>query len=193
MDIVAAIVGGFLAAGTGWFLQTRLESSRLSRARKLLVAGMSDDLRNSIDLYDRIAEDWEKSRIIWFNLVDELFDSRHVYAHNKDWVTVIDDEELRKEIFQYYRKSAQHLLQLRNAQQRKYDIQNRFNLLVQEHRMRNPGIELEPAQAFVAPTMAAENDELHYLEKQIPDLVGGLIRYKSSANQVLEKLRVVKL
>jgi hypothetical protein len=154
---------------------------------------MSDDLRNSVELYDRIAEDWEKSRTIWFNLVDELFESRHVYANNKDWITVIDDEELRKEIFQYYRKSAQHLLQLRNAQQRKYDIQNRYNLLVQEYRMRNPGIELEDARATVAPTMATESEELNYLDKQIPDLVSGLSRYKINAESVLEKLKFIKL
>jgi hypothetical protein len=32
-QIIAALIGGFLAAGTGWFLQTRLEAARLKRLK----------------------------------------------------------------------------------------------------------------------------------------------------------------
>jgi len=190
MEIIAAIIGGFLAAGTGWFLQVRLEASRLDRLKRLLFLGMTDDLRNSIELYDRIAEDWEKSKIIWFNLITELFESRHIYTNNKDWITLIEDENLRKEIFQYYRKSANHLLQLQNSQQRKYDIQNRFNMLVQDLRIRNPQLSLQDAQNNISTTMVAENNELNYLDQQIPDLVNGLGRYKANANSILDRLKL---
>jgi hypothetical protein len=150
MDILSAIVGGFLAAGTGWFLQTRLEASRQKKIKELLLIGMSDDLRNSLELYVRLEEDWEKSRVIWFTTINELTESRHIYTNNKDWITLIKNEELRKNILKYYRKSANHLIQLQNTQQRKYDIQNRFNAQVQELRIKNPTLELKEAQDQVA-------------------------------------------
>ena len=46
-QIIAALIGGFLAAGTGWFLQTRLELSRTEKARDLLTIGICDDLNHS--------------------------------------------------------------------------------------------------------------------------------------------------
>ena len=32
-QIIASVVGGFLAAGTGWLLQNRLEASRISKLK----------------------------------------------------------------------------------------------------------------------------------------------------------------
>ena len=60
-QIIAALVGGFLAAGTGWFLQNRLEASRLQRLKQLLIIGISDDMKSSAELYDRVIDEWEKS------------------------------------------------------------------------------------------------------------------------------------
>lgn len=189
VEIVSAIIGGFLAAGTGWLLQHRLESGRLKRTKQLLLLGITDDLANSIELYDRITEDWEKSKIVWFNLLNELSESRHVYTNNKDWITLIEDEQLRKDILQYYRKSANHLLLLQNSQQRKYDIQGRYNSLVQEFRLQHPQVELDAAQKQVATNMSIESEELASLDKQLPELVSGLSRFRSNAKSMLESLK----
>ena len=189
MDILSAIIGGFLAAGTGWFLQTRLEAARLARTKQLFLLAITDDLTNSIELYDRIAEDWEKSRIIWFNLISEVSDSRHIFQNNKDWITLVTKEQLRKDILQYYRRSANHLLRLQNAQQRKYDIENRFDALVQDLRLQGPSLAPDAAEKTVAATMAKEFSELAGWETQISNLVNGITRYKSTAESILERLK----
>jgi hypothetical protein len=41
-QLIAALVGGFLAAGTGWFLQVRLEASRRKHLKQLLLLGITD-------------------------------------------------------------------------------------------------------------------------------------------------------
>lgn len=63
-QIIAALVGGFLAAGTGRFLQVRLEASRMKRLKELLIIGIKDDLKSSVDLYERVIDDWDKSQIV---------------------------------------------------------------------------------------------------------------------------------
>jgi hypothetical protein len=83
MEILAAILGGFLAAGTGWFLQTRLENTRLKRLRTLLLVGLRDDLNNAIELFNRLSDDWDKSKIVWFTSINEFAESREVYIQKQ--------------------------------------------------------------------------------------------------------------
>jgi len=83
-QIIAALAGGFLAAGTGWFLQNRLEASRLKRLKQLLIIGISDDLKSSVELYSRVIDEWDKSQIVWFTTLNELRESRQTYLKNRD-------------------------------------------------------------------------------------------------------------
>ena len=95
------MVGGFLAASTGWFLDRRREKAKVKQLRKLLTTGIGDDLQHSIDLYDKIADEWEKTKTVWFATLNELRESRQTYLNNKDWVTIFEDAELRTKIFRY--------------------------------------------------------------------------------------------
>ena len=186
--IVSAIVGGFLAAGTGWLVQSRLEKSKISRLKNLLIVGITDDLTNSLELYDQISEGWERSRIVWFNLLSEIADSRHVYVNNRDSIVLLDDSELRTRILQYYRKSGNHLLSLQNAQQRTYDIQDKYNHAVQSCQLQDRTFTLEQAQEIVAQTMSNEGSELTHWKEQLPSLVAGIQRFKEEAHQIREDL-----
>lgn len=185
MEILATIIGGFLAAGTGWFVQTRLEATRLSRLRTLLITGITDDLKNSIELYDKLTEEWERGRIVWFNILTELGESRHIYVNNRDSIILIEDVELRNKILQYYRKSGNHLLSLQGGQQRKYDIQNKYDLAVQNLRLQTPTLTDDQARNLVVDTMRNEVTELTYWNGQLPILVTGLQRYKNEAREIL--------
>jgi hypothetical protein len=189
MEIFAAIVGGFLAAGTGWFVQSRIEAARESRHKQLLLLGIKDDITNSLELYDQLIEDWERSRTVWFNLLTQINDSRHIYVNNRSSIVLIKSESLRNRILQYYRKSGNHLLGLQNAQQRKYDIQSKYNLAVQNQQLQNHDLTLEAAQALVVQTMAAESDELTYWDNQLPFLVAGIQRFKDDAREIRELLK----
>ncbi len=189
MEILAAIVGGFLAAGAGWFVQSRIEASRESRHKKLLLLGITDDLTNSLELYDQLTEDWERSRIVWFKLLTEIGDSRQIYVNHRSSIVLIKSESLRNRILQYYRKSGNHLLALQNAQQRKYDIQGKYNLAVQNQQLQNHDLSLEAAQAIVVQAMTAESDELAYWNDHLPVLVAGVQRFKDDAREIRELLK----
>jgi len=189
MEIIATIAGGFIAAITGWFVQTRIEASRTKRLKKLLILGITDDLDNSLDLYDQLTENWERSQVVLFNLLTEVLDSRHVYVNNRDSIVLINDTNLRNKIFQYYRKSGNHLLNLQSLQQRKYDIDNKFKLALQDQRLRNPQLPLDQAQDLVFQTMSGERDEWAYYDKQIPALISGIQRFKNDAKDIREALK----
>ena len=189
MVIVAAIIGGFLAAGTGWFVQARIEASRLKRLKKLLIVGITDDLNSSLDLYDQLTESWEQSQVVWYNLITEIFDSRHIYVNNRDSVALIKDKELRNKILQYYRRSGNHLTRLQSLQQRKYDIQSEYNLAVRNQRLGNPQLSLQQAKSLVFETMTDENFERTYCDEQIPAFISGIQRFNDEAREIREALR----
>ena len=82
-QLLAAVVGGFLAACTGWGLQYLQEKSRTHKTRSLLTIGICDDLNHSVSLYDKIEEEWDKTKIIWFSTLNEIKESRQIYKENK--------------------------------------------------------------------------------------------------------------
>lgn len=186
---LATILGGLLAAGAGWFVQNRIEASRIDRQRQLMLQGIDDDLSNSIELYDQLAADWERSKIVWFNLLTELGDSRHTYVNNRDFMLLVRDKDLRNRIVRYYRKSGHHLLSLQNAQQRKYDIEARYTQAVQQYLLANPDLQEEQVREVVARSMDKESQELTYWNEQLPTLVAGLERFKSEARELLREIK----
>lgn len=193
MDILSAFIGGILAAGTGWFLQNRLESARIKKLKNVLLLGVNDDLKTSVVLYEQIAEGWERSKTIWFNLINELSDSRHIYTNNKEWIILIEDEELRNDISQYYRQSANHLLSLQNSQQRIYDIENKYLRELQDFKIRNPTIDADSAKEIVLSSMNNESSDLAHYQDQIPILVAGMNRFRDKANNILNRLNIEKV
>lgn len=87
-------------------LDRKREKEKANLVKRLLIAGVTDDLQHSITLYEKIAEEWGKSRTIWFSTLNELKESRRTYQNNKDWVTLLENQELRSTIFRYYLRSA---------------------------------------------------------------------------------------
>ena len=56
-EIIAALIGGFLAAGTGWLLHTRAETARIGRARDLLTTAIRDDLQHTTAVFERLEDE----------------------------------------------------------------------------------------------------------------------------------------
>lgn len=185
-QIIAALVGGFLAAGTGWFLQNRLEATRLKRLKQLLIIGISDDLKSSAELYSRIIDEWEKSQIVWFTTLNELRESRQTYLKNRDWMVLINDEGLRQKLFKYYHRSADHINLLENQQRRKYEIQAKLNDVVRDLQLRNNVLEREPALEQAVGLMHTENQELMRLNSTIPQDIQRMRDFKGEAKELLD-------
>ena len=188
-QIIAALIGGFLAAGTGWFLQVQLEKARLKRTKKLLTLGIIDDIEQAIHLYDRISDEWDKSQTIWFSSLNELKESRQTYQNNKDWILVYDDAELRKQIFQYYLKSADRINTLEYQQRRKYEIEHKLNELIRDIKFGDASLTHEQAVELAVSLMEAENREYANLQKSIPEEVAKLKEYKGEAKELLNRLK----
>lgn len=183
-EIVAAVLGGFLAGLVGWFTQYQLEERRIQESRRLFIAGVLDDLASSTELYKRIAEDWERSQVVYFSVITELDDSRHAYTSNRNHVLLIPSADLRKRIAAYYRKSALHLLSLRNFQQRKYDIDAQYLAGFRQYKLANPATDDDVVRYTVLGTMTSEAKELEALNAQLPSLVAGLHRFALDAQSL---------
>jgi hypothetical protein len=188
-QLVAALIGGFLAAGTGWFLQVQLEKSRLKRTKKLLTLGITDDLEQAIHLYDRVGDEWDKSQTIWFSSLNELKESRQTYQNNKDWILVYEDADLRKQIFQYYLKSADRINTLEYQQRRKYEIEQKLHELTRDIKYRDSSITHDQAVQQAISLMEPENREYTNLQASIPDAVRKLKEYKSEAKELMNRLK----
>lgn len=187
-QIIAALVGGFLAAGTGWFLQVRLEASRLKRLKQLLLLGISDDLKSAAELYARVIDEWEKSQIVWFTTLNELRESRQTYLRNRDWMVLIKDETLRQKLFKYYHRSADHINLLENQQRRKYDIQSKLNEVMRDVQLRNTALTREQALQQAVQLMHAEDQELVGINNLLPPGIQKMRDFKVEAKELLDAL-----
>jgi len=187
---IAVLLGGFLAAGTGWFLQVRLEKSRQKVAKKLLTLGITDDLEQAIYLYDRISDEWDKSKTIWFSTLNELKESRQTYQNNKDWVVLYDEPDLRKQIFQYYLKSGFQINNLEYQQRRKYELEHKLNELIRDIKYRDGSISDSHAVALATNIMEAEHREYDNLQNSIPEAVTKLKEFKGEAKDLKNRLQL---
>lgn len=187
-EIFAAVVGGFLAAGTGWFLQSRLEASRQKRLAQLFILGVRDDLKSSIDLYDRLMDEWEKSQTVWFTTINELRESRQTYQKNRDWLILLKNESIRQRLFRYYHRSADHLTLVENQQRRKYEIQSKLTELVRDIQLRDSTLSREAAVAQAVGLMHAEDQELVGINTSLPQGVQKLRDFRGEAKELLASL-----
>jgi hypothetical protein len=192
-EIIAAVIGGFLAAGAGWFLQWRLEAARIKRLKQLLILGITDDLKTSIDLYNRLIDDWDKSQIVWFTTLNELRESRQTYLKNREWLVLINDESLRQKVFKYYHRSADHINLLENQQNRKYNIQGKLDEISRDILLRDKELSFDEAQQQAIRAMYAEDKELVNLNSFMPQNIQKVRDFKIEANDLLTKFESKKV
>ncbi|MGK2873795.1 MAG: hypothetical protein ACSLFL_16315 [Alphaproteobacteria bacterium] len=187
--IIGALIGGALSAGTGWVLDRSREKARISKLRELLIIAICDDLQHSINLYEKIAEDWEKTNTVWFPTLNEIKESRYTYQNNKDWIHVFDNAELRRGIFRYYLQSADCINTLENQQRRKYELRSKFNDTVRKIRFDDSKMTKEDASNLAIQYMDEEDQEFRSFEKSIPESISKLFHFKSKAEGLLRDLK----
>ncbi|MES2635050.1 MAG: hypothetical protein V4669_18935 [Pseudomonadota bacterium] len=187
-ELIAAVVGGFLAAATGWFLQNRLEASRQKKLAQLFVIGVRDDLKASVDLYDRLMDEWEKSQTVWFTTVNELRESRQTYQKQRDWLVLLQNEGVRQKLFRYYHRSADLLTLIENQQRRKYEIQSKLTELVRDLQLRDGTLSREAAIQQAVALMHAEDQELIGINGSLPQNVQKLRDFRGEAKELLANI-----
>jgi hypothetical protein len=110
-----------------------------------MIIGVTDDLKSSVELYDRVLSEWEKTQIVWFTTLNELRESRQTYLKNRDALVLINNGSLRQRLFRYYHRSADQINLLENQRRRKYEIQSRLNDLVRDLQLRDAVLNRERA------------------------------------------------
>ena len=120
--VFGPIFGGLISGVIGFSSQWLTDARRRKFATKLFVQGLIEDLRHYITMSKRIEEDYRKSGIIYFNLINSIYESRGHYLRNRDFVLGISDSGLRAELQEFYRHSNDLLTGLQNGQQRLDEI-----------------------------------------------------------------------
>lgn len=189
--IVSTFVGAFLAAGTGYLFEQKRESTRMAQARKLLKTAIADDLKYVVSLYDKIGDEWDKTKTVWFATLNEIRESRFTYQNNKDWIHVFDDPELRRRIFRYYLQSAERMNNLEYQQRRKYEIEARFNDTIRDIKQKDPTLSHDAAVKATTSYMENENHEYDNLQKSIPDSISKLSEFKREAQELTKLLDAI--
>lgn len=187
--IIAAAIGGILAAGTGWFLDWRRQQDHLQRQKNLFLIGIIDDLQHSLTLFDKIDEEWDKTKTVWFSTLNELRESRQTSLAHKDSVVVLKNQDTRKRLFRYYLKTNELVGQMEYQQQRIYEIQRRFRELHNNISIRQPEMPQTDVSNLVLTIMKDENAEFTQLAAGLPATVEKLKGYKTDCMELLNELK----
>lgn len=186
------VLGGALAAGAGLVADFFRNWLRERTARKRLATAIRDDLRQALGIYDRLAEDWQRSQIVWFSTTDQFSASRASYYRNRDWA-VLFGEKLRDDIFRYYIDSEQFVGSLVSAQRRKGEIQIAFERETMRLRVQiNPTTHQlftdAEAHTIVAQQMVAELAELGHATAWLQNGLGRVPEFRAKADALLTRL-----
>lgn len=184
-EIVAAVIGGFLAAITGYIIERYREKSKLRQLKALLCIGIEDDLRNSVELYDKLLEDYEKTQVVWHATINELKESRQIYQNSKDWITLFKDDAFRKRVFRYYHRSTDLLSGLQYSEQRKYELNQKIRELARSIRQNDPTCSEPDADVLSRQYLSDDVRALAWTEGTIPKDLAKLKEYCQEAKALL--------
>lgn len=193
MELLSAMLGGFLAAGTGWLLQIQIERQKVARIRKFLSIAIADDLEHSLNIYDRIEDEWSMTSTIWFSSLNELRESRAVFINNKDSIISFNDQKIRRRIFKYYLKSSELIGLLDFYQRRRYELQGKFNDMVTNIKINENGISEEKAKEIALSIMHQEDEEFKKIENAIPETIKKLLGQKLEATELMTSLKMKRV
>jgi len=115
-NFLSLVLGGLIAGGVG-FACFRIEAWRNMRhGRKALARSLESDLRSSVELYDEIASNWNSTKTILFDLLDQMVFVRTNYASDRQHLGLLGDGSLRDRLNIYFRKSYVTLNKVRERQ-----------------------------------------------------------------------------
>ncbi len=153
-----------------------------------MIVGVTDDLKSSAEIYDRIQDEWDKTRIVWFTTINELRESRQTYLKNRDWMVLLENDGLRLRLYRYYHRSTEHLNLLENQQRRKYEIEGKANELIRDLQLRDSTLTRDKAIPLAAALMEPEGNELTGIDSMLPQNLQRLRDFKAEAKELLTAL-----
>lgn len=148
------------------------KENRQLKVRKIYFSeALLFDLENSINLYDRLKSDYDKTKSIWFEHLSELREYRSKYEQFHENILLFS-EPLRKRVFNYYAKTKWLINVLQDNQLRKQEIRSRNN-------------KFDSFESCILSEIK-QGDELNELENHIKLKLDELIGFKQEAAQIMQ-------
>ena len=186
IDIFLTILGGFLAAGAGLLVWLAQEKVRAHRMVSYVKTALREDLEFSIETYERLMSDWNKTKIVWLVYIDALNESRKRYYENKGYIFLLN-ENLRKKLFKYYRASDDIIHMLEYLQKRRYDLQRQYAGTVRDLMIRDSK-DLESAKKRVQEIFIDEEIEYNRIPESIEGYFQKLLATQHDAQELLRDI-----
>ncbi len=191
--IIAAIVGGLLAGGTGWFISYSKDCRDFKRKADFFTEVIKDDLNKAMRLYKKLVKEWEKDSIISFDTLGELAASREIYNKNKEWLFIYP-ESIRNNIWDYYYQSGvltDYISYLENC---------KLQILIPEQEMQlclknqNPSMSQEQINNQVKYTRSiSQRPKLEWINESLPQKINVCRKLIQEAEIILIELNRIKI
>lgn len=190
-NIISTILGGALAAGAGWFVTWRTENAKRNEMSNFLKRAILDDLKYSITIYEKIQDDWSKNSLIWFISINEFKKSRKTYEKYDDHILLFGSDDLRNRVWNYYLKSETLISILENQQTRKYILDNKYNDLFREIKLKDGALSDEKIAELTRDLMKNEQIELNFINQAMPINVSKLDRFINEAQNIINLIEKI--
>lgn len=187
-EIIATIIGGFIAAGAGLLVEFYKDKRKEVKFRKRFATAIKDDLKNSISQYEKIQDDWEKSSLIWFVTINEVRKSRKIYEKYNENILLFESAELRNRISKYYLKSDNLISQLECMQNKKYLIDSKFKNICMDFKLKDNSLTDEIVKNRASEIMTDELKELAWVNETIPKSVSSITGLISEAHALIGEI-----
>ena len=187
-QIILTVLGGMIAASAGLYVDKIRQRDILKKQRELFKISICDDLSYSIELYDKIFDEWEKTKTVWFTTLNELKGSRQVYLNMRDWIIIITKPETRKQIFRYYQKSTELINLIEYQQQRKGIIDARYTDYLRKVNDEFPEIGQQEADNRARQLLGDEANEFDQASNFLDHNINKLKEYRDKAKELLHEL-----
>lgn len=186
--VAGPIIGGVISGVVGFSTQWLTDARRRRFTIKLFLQGLKEDLRHFTMLSKRIEEDYTKSKTIYYNLINRIYESRGHYFRNRDLVMGIDDDILRAEVQEFYRHSNDVLTALQTGQQRLDEIRRLLSDRAQGIWHQDNSLTFEQIFEQAELLLQVEVGERDGLNLHIPQQLNELRENRSAAQRLIDKL-----
>lgn len=190
MEIVSAIIGGFLAGLSGILLIIFQDRRKKKELSKLFITGMRDDLNNSIPLYEKLKNTGKNQKFVPFDVIEGLRRSRQIFEKYSEHILLFDSPEIRRRIFDYYLKSGVLLNKLEGYQRRVYEIERMYNAVSNKIKSDEPHHSTNEVHQRRIQLLGNDASEYGFLKSITSDELDGLDSLRIEAQLLMDKLEM---
>jgi len=186
-ELVSLVLGGFLAAGSGVFLQWRQRRGDRENNRKLFLQLIRDDLSTCKNIFDQIQKRWQESKWVMYRDIQQAQMSQSFYYNNNSAILHLEGADNRKAIVKYYSETTLFLNELSIAQRA---IEDANNAIDNETRflMRERNLDQESAYSLAHNINSRVVSLKNFAVEQIPNMIENLRDQRNDLENIIKEM-----